>query len=612
MIIPEPVSASLAAPLFNHLWQSTVVLAFAWTLAILFRRNPARVRYVIWMLASLKFLVPFALLATVGERWAMPVAGRSVASAFYTAADEIGQPFQNTFNSAASAAQTRSAAHPWPALLPSVLAALWASGFIVIVTTWLVRWVRMARIARRSLPLDHGREFEALRSAEAKAGLRQTILLRSTSYAIEPGIFGILRPVLLWPSAISSQLDDAQIASIMAHEVEHVRRRDNLTSALHMLVQALFWFHPAVHWMASRLLEERERACDEKVLESSSGPATYAESILKVCAFCLEPPAPCVSGVSGSDLKLRVLRIMTQPTGSALSALRKCALATAAIGVIATPVGFGMLHAMQQTAQLVHPPVGPLPTFEVVSIKPNHDTGPRRRIRLSPTGFEMTHATLKDIIGFAYGIKGDDQLIGGPSWMSSEYFDVEAKESEADIEAGKKLSLEQRGDQIAPMVQAMLADRFAFKATIETRELPVYVMVVAKSGLKIKQVQVDPPPPPGTPPPPGSHVPRLMSSDGREWDATAFPVHNLTNWLSHFEELANRVVIDETGLTGNYDFVLKGVSMGGEFERNRQPSNDPPTSIFTALQDQLGLKLEPRKAPVEVVVVQQAEHPSPN
>ena len=90
MIIPEPVSASLAAPLFNHLWQSTVVLAFAWILTILFRRNPARVRYVIWMLASLKFLVPFALLATVGERWAMPIAGRSVASAFYTAADEIG------------------------------------------------------------------------------------------------------------------------------------------------------------------------------------------------------------------------------------------------------------------------------------------------------------------------------------------------------------------------------------------------------------------------------------------------------------------------------------------------------------------------------------------
>ena len=150
-----------------------------------------------------------------------------------------------------------------------------------------------------------------------------------------------------------------------------------------------------------------------------------------------------------------------------------------------------MLHAMQQTAQLVHPPDGPPPTFEVVSIKPNHDTGPGRRIRLSPTGFATTHATLKDIIGFAYGIKGDNQLIGGPSWMNSEYFDVEAKESEADIEAGKKLSLEQRGDQLAPMVQSMLADRFALKATIETRELPIYAMVVAKGGLKIKQVQVD-------------------------------------------------------------------------------------------------------------------------
>ena len=206
MIIPDTVSASLAAPLFNHLWQSTVVLAFAWILTILFRRNPARVRYVIWMLASLKFLVPFALLTAVGERWAMPVAGRSVASAFYTAADQIGQPFQNTFNSAASSAQTRSAANPWPdawlSLLPSVLAALWASGFILMGAAWLARWARMAQIARRSPAPDPGREFEALRSAEFQAGLRRPILLLASSHAIEPGVFGIIRPVLLWPSAI--------------------------------------------------------------------------------------------------------------------------------------------------------------------------------------------------------------------------------------------------------------------------------------------------------------------------------------------------------------------------------------------------------------------------
>jgi len=162
------------------------------------------------------------------------------------------------------------------------------------------------------------------------------------------------------------------------------------------------------------------------------------------------------------------------------------------------------------------------------------------------------------------------------------------------------------------MLQSMLADRFALKTTIETRELPVFALVVAKGGLKMKQVQVDPLPPAGTPPPPGAHLPRLMSTDGRQWTATAFPVGELSHWLSHFEEMDNRVVVDETGITGNYDFVLSGVSMGVQPGDKRDASEEPPTSIFTALQDQLGLKLEPRKAPVEVLVVENAQLPSPN
>ena len=96
--------------------------------------------------------------------------------------------------------------------------------------------------------------------------------------------------------------------------------------------------------ISSSTARKPERACDERVLELSARPETYAESILKVCAFCLEPPVPCVSGVSGSDLKQRVLRIMTHRSGIALSALRKCTLCAAAALAIAVPVGFGMLQ----------------------------------------------------------------------------------------------------------------------------------------------------------------------------------------------------------------------------------------------------------------------------
>jgi bla regulator protein blaR1 len=612
MTIFEVWRAGWAAPLFNHLWQSTLVLASAWILTVLFRRNPARVRYGIWMLASLKFLVPFALLASLGEYWVKPIGGKAVASALYTAADEIGQPFQPSFAPAAHTA-VRNDSGLWLVWLPAALAAIWLCGFLAALAGWLVRWQRMARIARCATPMEQGREFDALRRAESNAGLRKAIALRASLRAIEPGVFGLVRPVLLWPAGISAQMDDAQIASIMAHEVEHVRRRDNLTAAIHMFVQALFWFHPAVHWMGTRLLEERERACDEKVLELSGHPDTYAESILKVCAFCLEPPAPCVSGVSGSDLKQRIVRIMTYPSGVALSALRKCALCAAAIAAIAVPLGFGILHAMQAPTELVHSSAGPVPSFDVVSIKPTLDNGQDRRlIGMSPTGFTAKHTSLKDVIGIAYGTKGEGQIVGGPGWMNSEYFDIEAKLSEADIEADKKLTRSQQETQLSLMLQSMLADRFGLKTTLETRELPVYALVVAKGGARIKRVEVDPYPPTGTPPPPGAHLPRLITHDGREWTATAFPIQQLTHWLSRFEELGNRIVVDETGLTGNYDFVLNGVSMRSQMEADHEASQAPPTSIFTALEEQLGLRLESRRAPVEVVVVEHAEPPSPN
>jgi uncharacterized protein (TIGR03435 family) len=598
------------AAVFNHVWQSSAVVVIAWFVTLGLRANPARVRYWVWMFASVKFLVPFALLASLGSYWAKSIAGRKIGSALYTTVDEISQPFQQ-----AQAPATKYLLSPQPTLLdfvPALLVAVWICGLVVVLTLWVVRWHRAARAAADAVPVHEGREMIALRRAESNAGIRRPIPVRLSTRGIEPGIFGLIRPVLLWPEGISESLTDAQIDAIAAHEVEHVRRRDNLTAAIQMLVEALFWFHPAVRWMGTRLLEERERACDEKVVEQSAQPEAYAESVLKVCAFCLEPAAPCVAGVSGSDLKQRVLRIMTHRAGVSLSAGRRAALCLVAGLAIAVPLGFGVLHAMQAPTQLVHATTSPEPAFDVVSIKPNQDTGPRRMIWISPTGFTAQRASLRDIIGMAYGVKGDDQVIGGPSWMNSEYFDIEAKESESDIEGVRQLSMEERRKQLSLMLQSMLADRFELKKSIETRELPVYVLVVARGGMKMKEVQVGPFPPPGTQPSPGAHLPRMMIGDRRA-TASAFPMGEFTNFLSHFEELDNRVVVDETGLKGNYDFVLSGVSMGPRsMEGDHETPPEPTTSIFTALQEQLGLKLESRRVPVEVLVIEHVERPSAN
>ena len=102
---------------------------------------------------------------------------------------------------------------------------------------------------------------------------------------IEPGVFGVFRPVLLLPEGIAQRLTPDQLRAVVAHEMSHVRRRDNVANAIHMLAEALFWFHPLVWWIERRLLDEQERACDEEVLREGGDPQVYAESIMRICEF---------------------------------------------------------------------------------------------------------------------------------------------------------------------------------------------------------------------------------------------------------------------------------------------------------------------------------------
>ena len=184
--------------------------------------------------------------------------------------------------------------------------------------TWLARWRRVAAAVRNATIVESGRELEILRRLDA--GLP----LLASDISLEPGVFGILRPVLLWPRSISERLSDEQIEAIFVHELAHIRRRDNLAAALHMVVQAIFWFHPLVWWVGARLIDERERACDEEVIRQGSEPQVYAESILKTCEFSIESPVACVSGVTGSDLKKRIEQIMRREAGTALNTWKKC------------------------------------------------------------------------------------------------------------------------------------------------------------------------------------------------------------------------------------------------------------------------------------------------
>jgi hypothetical protein len=190
---------------------------------------------------------------------------------------------------------------------------------------------------------------------------------------LEPGVFGIFKPVLLLPEGISHRLSPAQLRAVLAHELCHVQRRDNLTMAIHMFVEALFWFHPVVWLIKARLLVEQERACDEEVLRLGSEPMVYAESLLKICEFYVKSPLTYVSGVTGSDLKERLGRIMQKQIGETLNYWRKGVLVIAGTAAFAIPVLFGRTVAQRQAVQspLVQQPQAALqPTVEFASVRP--------------------------------------------------------------------------------------------------------------------------------------------------------------------------------------------------------------------------------------------------
>ena len=253
--------------------------------------------------------------------------------------------------------------------------------------------------------------------------------------------------------------------------------------------------------------------------------------------------------------------------------------------------------------------VAPRPSFEVASIKPNNSGDNRVMTRSVGNGrFSAAGVTVKMLIGLAYRVR-DFQILGGPNWINTDRFDIEAK-----AETGASLQRRQMG----LMMQSLLADRFQLKVHAETKELPVYELVVAKDGAKLQaapeperpgpRAAPRPQPTPGGRPEPGS----IISSRRGDVSGYAIPLATLIEFLS---QTLGRTIVDRTGITGFFDIMLQWAPDPGEFSPGpdaRPPVDPSGPSIFTALQEQLGLRLESSKGPVEVIVIDSVEKPSEN
>jgi beta-lactamase regulating signal transducer with metallopeptidase domain len=321
------------AALLDHIWQSTLFASCAWLVTLLLRNNGAHLRYGVWLVASIKFLVPFSLLAMLGKQL-QPLASSEGAG--------LLSAFGATSVTALLAAPGRAMAAESPGTFwLGVASGVWLLGFLALAVRWLIRW-RRVRLMLRAASSTH---------IAASVPVMKLHSLR------EPAVVGIFRPVLLLPAGIEDCLTTEQLQAVLKHELCHLRRHDNLTASIHMLVEALFWFHPLVWWIGARLIEERERACDEAVVRSGHDPHVYADGILRVCRSYVASNLACVSGVSGADLKSRLEGIMKTNDVAELNVIKRLALGLLTISAVAAPVFVGLTSTAQaETPAAQHEP----------------------------------------------------------------------------------------------------------------------------------------------------------------------------------------------------------------------------------------------------------------
>jgi uncharacterized protein (TIGR03435 family) len=291
-----------------------------------------------------------------------------------------------------------------------------------------------------------------------------------------------------------------------------------------------------------------------------------------------------------------------------------------ALLTLAGPAFTGSAQTAQPKPELLlfHPSAPPL-SYEVATIKPVDANTADRVVRLPP-GVTLSPLSIRRYIMNAYGAMYAAQIVGGPDWLNKDAYDINGKVPD-DLEAAfQTMKREDQLNENRAMQQSLLADRFHLKAHFETRVLPVYELVPAKGGLKITEVPAPPEHKPGDPPAsashsdslsPGSSITRLYSNGLRMTNAHAIQMSMFARIISSLgaTEIEARPIVDHTGFTGYFD--IKDFTCTPLSAADATDAPDAP-SLTGALEQQLGIKLIRAKDPIEVLVIDSIDRPSPN
>jgi len=623
-----------------------VLAAAAWLILRVLRvRHPAS-QHAVWTTVLIGML-PLPVASVVAPHWKLPVLprrheSRARAAGFGPAALAASEALDSATQRAASAG--KPAVREAPTMQTLVLWC-YAAGLSAMVAYRVVGWLLLWRVVARSRPL-------------------RVRWLRESDDVLAPVAVGALHPAVILPAEWRTWNATTRKA-VLAHEFAHLRRRDALVAALARLVQGVFWFHPLAWWISRQISELAELACDAAVLEKVDDPAGYSRILLAFAetvnraGYRAVPPGLAMAASSG--MGRRIDAVFELADGLADGRLRKLARPGAMLALVGVPViglaatmGLGEPSAPsarfsapwapapatarpQATAQSSAPAA---PKFEVASIKPckagdGGRGGNGSGGGVSPGRLNLPCETVADLvkqayITFANGHRNGpppDRIAGGPPWVNSDRYTISAKAEGAASQETMN----------GPMLQALLEDRFQLKIHRESREVPVYVMTVGKNGLKLQRVDEASCHP--------DDVAKLEAAlvAGQKpfrpcnsfWFGKSKERPGLLTAEAHgisieafFQDLSHaldRPVLDKTGITGRFDFRMEfapdettpGFLAGGAMAKFADRGDAPGDlvvgpSILAAIQEQLGLKLEPAKGPGEFLVIDHIERPSEN
>jgi len=541
---------------------------------------------------------------------------------------------------------TRASA--WPSWA-SVLITVWAVGTVLSLFPLLAGMWQIRALRRSSRPWPDGRA--AARTLAGAAGVRRQVGVLVHAALPGPMTCGVLSPVIVLPmdAPVWSAED---IRRALVHELEHVRRADWLVHGCARAICAAYWFHPLV-WIALRRLElEAERACDDAVLRSAEATG-YADQLINLAErLSAAAKAPLLAMANRRDLATRIGAVLdrTQRRGRA-GAVVVASVASAAVALLITLSPVRIVAETPAPRRQASGAAAAPARFAVASIKPcdPNDAGSRGAGRsggassASPGRLNLPCMTLQSLAVMAYinngaldaadpihnytlsGMAdpdGPQAVRGGPAWVRDDKYTISA---EADGTPDKAV-------MAGPMLRTLLEERFQLKLRRGSEDAAMYALTTAKGGFKMKPIAD------------GDCMPiaqlkslgpdlaaaqrasgktacgsMLLGRDGpnRVWTLSGASLRDLAVALSGTMDLH---VIDKTGIAGLFNFRLefapddstRGPIQAPDSGASPEASAPAGPSILTALDQQLGLKLEKTRAPRDYFVIDHVQRPVPN